>query len=64
MVLSFVILSPNGEYFVRALDLGRLMGDPFMLEPFGQDMLHEAADKLAASKRTALLRLPLAEACL
>ncbi|SDH87871.1 hypothetical protein [Nitrosomonas sp. Nm132] len=40
------------------------MGDPFMLEPFGQDMLHEAADKLAASKRTALLRLPLAEACL
>jgi hypothetical protein len=35
-----------------------------MLEPFGQDMLHEAADKLAAPKRTALLRLPLAEACL
>jgi hypothetical protein len=28
MVLSFVILSPNGEYFVCALDLGRLMGDP------------------------------------
>jgi hypothetical protein len=31
-VLSFVILSPNGEYFVRALDLGRLMGDPVTLE--------------------------------